>query len=255
MSDMQMPSRPPLGVGAIIGESFSIMFGNFGAVWVLSLVPCLFEVVFTGLTSGWPAAFGEEVSGVSGELRSGIVSIAVSGFATALVVQLAYDAKLGRRRPLGQYLGPAAESLVAIALQSFAVGVLAVLASLLLLLPGLWVMGVFSVIVPAIVLEKVGFGGMNRSADLTKDYRWPIVGTMVVMYLMIFAFAAAATFFGELVGPGTMWGDVPVIPALVYVAGVAFSYGFNAIFVALIYARLRAIKDGVGLDEIVGVFD
>src|SRR3546814_15392056 len=58
------------------------------------------------------------------------------------------------------------------------------LASALFLLPGLWLLAVFAVVVPAIVVEGAGFGGLGRSIGLTKGFRWPILGAMTVIVML-----------------------------------------------------------------------
>ena len=48
----------PLGVGAIISESFSILFKHLGKVMLLALVPTLFGIVVSGMLNGWGYALG-----------------------------------------------------------------------------------------------------------------------------------------------------------------------------------------------------
>ena len=126
---------------------------------------------------------------------------------------------------------------------------------LALILPGIWVYGVFAVTVPALVIERVGFGAMRRSAELTKEYRWPVIGTMVVIFIAAMALNLIPTTIVGLLLTGSL-GTVTIILLTVLTAFLStFTYGLIGIAVALIYARLREFKEGVGVDNLAAVFE
>ena len=112
MSDMSYgEARPPLGVGAIISESFSILFGNFVAVVTLAFVPTLvgalvgYALLGRDLMLGLrPPDFSDAGVIVSYVLVM-VISLAIYGVTVALLVQLAYDVKIGRRGAIAGYIG------------------------------------------------------------------------------------------------------------------------------------------------------
>ena len=112
----------PLGVGSIIGDSFSILFRKFLTVMGLSAGPMVLSFLASGLLIGWDMTLqGEptEFTDISGAFWTKyalvvVVQMAIYGITTALLVQLAYDAKLGSRRTFGQYLSPALSAAEAI---------------------------------------------------------------------------------------------------------------------------------------------
>lgn len=256
------PSGAALGVGSIISESFSILFRHFFPVLILSLGPTLLAIVISGLLNGWNAALGmAEPQAADGRyfLRAGIdtiVQLVLSGVTTALMVQMAYDAKLQRPLRLGQYFGPALSAAIPIAILGLAGGILTVIGLAALIIPGLWVYAVFSMMPAAVVIEKVGFGGLSRSANLTKEYRWPIVGAFILLVIIAAVIGFVAMFLvGTMLGTTGFTGIGLVIGILVLSVVSAIGAALGSIAVALIYARLREIKEGASVQDIAAVFD
>ena len=254
------PSRQALGAGSIVSESFSILFGNIVAVVVISAVPVFLGIMLSAALVGLPVALGvqdpnffEPGAGV-GFAASTLVNVLVYGVVIAGLVQLAYDAKLGRPHKIAQYFSAAIATILPNVVQMLIVGILVGIGLVLLVIPGIWVMAVFAVVVPALVIERVGFGAMGRSRFLTKDYRWPIFGTYILVWIcaMLLNFAAIFLVGLFIAGAGTFG---LVIAALFQAILFSFSYGLSSIATSLIYARLREIKEGVSVDDLVAVFE
>lgn len=260
-------SAMPLGVGNIIGETFSIFFKNIIKIATLAFVPSVLALIVSGLSIGWGMTFGtadplSDPGAIPGPgfglgiLVSTIFSMIAYGLTIGLLVQLAYDAKQNRNRSIGDYFSPAIRGLFPLVVLSLAVGILAGLGAILLVLPGLWVYAVFSAVVPAIVIERAGFGAMGRSAALTKEYRWPILGTLLVVLILTAVLNFVVTFvLSFVVGIGGSGFFGIIISLIVFGLIYAVSYGLSAVTIALIYARLREIKEGVSVDELAAVFD
>jgi hypothetical protein len=252
----------PFGAGKIVGDSFSILFGNLVPVLVVGFVPVLAVLIPMGLIVGWGFILG--VPPEPGMMPAfsawpflvvTVMSMLIYGLVMALMVQIAYDAKLGRLRSLAEYFGPALSSVVPIAVLAIVVGIMAGIGFVLLVVPGLWVYAVFSAVIPAIVIERAGFGALGRSAELTKGYRWPIVGTVLLIGICALVINLVAGFvIGLIVGSASNVVSV-AIGLILNAALTAIAYGLSGISVALIYARLREIKEGVSVEEIVSVFD
>jgi hypothetical protein len=253
-----------LGVGSIVGESFSILMRHFIAVVTLAFVPTLIGLVISGLLNGWDIVLGTSEPTFTGAadiapslfLLSSIAQVVIYGVTTALLVQLAYDAKLARSINLGRYVGPAMAAALPIGLLSIAMGVMIGIGLVALVVPGLWVYAVFSMMPAAVVIEKVGFGGLGRSASLTKEYRWPIFGAIVLIGIVNVAISFVAMFIVGFL-ESSVGGGVGglVMSVLVLSAVTAIGFGLSSIAVALIYARLREIKEGASVRDIAAVFD
>lgn len=245
----------PLGVGDIVSSSFSILLGKFGIVLAMTLVPTVIGFFLSSLLVGWDVTLGLAdpdflaPNGVLMFALSTLVSQVVYAFSTALLVQVAYDAKLGRAMRVNEYVSRAIAAAVPITVLGLAMGIMAGIASIALILPGLWVYAVFSVMAPAVVIERAGFGGLGRSAKLTKEYRWPILGALIIVMIIAIALGFGIGFVIAALNAGLV-----VNIALLSVV-TAVGYGLGGIAIALIYARLRELKDGVSVDQIASVFD
>jgi len=257
-------TKPPLGVGSIIGDSFSILFRKFLTVMVLSSGPLIIGLAISGLLVGWQVTLNGEIDPAS--FTGGgfwakwgvsmVVQMAIYGITTALLVQLAYDAKLDQSRSVGAYFGPALRSAFPIAVLMIATMFLVFLGAIALLIGGLWVYAVFSVTTPAIVIERAGFRGMGRSATLTKEYRWPIIGALILVFLITIALSLAMQFIvGLIVAPFGTSGVGVAISIIVMALLQSVTLGLSSITAALIFARLKEIKDGVSVDQLVSVFE
>lgn len=258
---MVTDQKPALGVGGIISESFSILFGNIPKVMMLGLVPTLIGLVLSGLLVGWDVTlFGADPdftqSGGLVFVVSTFAQLALYGVSIALLVQLAYDAKLGKTRALPDYFTPALKAALPIAILAIVSGILVGFAFVALVIPGLWLYAVFSMMAPAVVIDKAGYRALGRSAHLTKGYRWPVLGVILVVGICsgLLSFVAMFGFgiFVSLIGSGAF----SIILTVVAMSAVyALVYGLSGVSIALIYARLREIKEGVSVDSLASVFD
>ncbi|MEM1374504.1 MAG: hypothetical protein AAGF78_09005 [Pseudomonadota bacterium] len=255
--------KSPLGVGKIISESFSILFSNIVKVMILGFVGAFLGYLLTGLLVGFDTAAGQvdpvaaqDIGGMFAGLGvSFVITIIIYSLITAMIIQLAYDAKLGRSNSLGEYFSGAIGPLIPVIILSVVVTIAMMIGMMALIIPGLWAYAVFYVFVPAAVIEKTGFNSLGRSVALTKEYRWPIVGLFIVMGIIAGILSAIPGFIGGfLLATAGGGGSLIAFGVLMSVIN-AFAYGLSAIAVALTYARLREIKEGVAVDQIAAVFE
>lgn len=128
----------------------------------------------------------------------------------------------------------------------------------LIIVPGLMLMTMWSAALPSLVAEDCGvIESFGRSRALTKGYRWAIFGTLFVALLLIYV--PAVVFGGALVasvGTGIMAGQGP---SIVFVIGTAV-YGWlvgmfiNALLTS-IYLDCRLAKEGSTTGQLSDVFE
>ena len=143
----------PLGVGSLIADSFSILFRHFFPIVAIGFLPSLLGVLLTGYLVGFETVLSldeTETAAPGADALISLVDLVVYSVTTALLVQLAYDAKLNRPIKIGKYLRPALASIVPIAILGTAVSILMGIAAIAFIIPGLWVYAVFSVMEPAV---------------------------------------------------------------------------------------------------------
>jgi hypothetical protein len=149
-------------------------------------------------------------------------------------------------------------SIVAIAIS---VSLLAGLASVLLIVPGVMLYMMWFVATSVCVVEQLGpFRSMGRSRELTRGHRWKIFGLILltvipagIVGLIVGAVAVAA------LGTGAILGLSPALitPAAQFV-GLLWSAiwkAFYAILAVVIYHDLRVAKEGVDTEQIAAVFE
>lgn len=255
-------SKQPLGVGAILSQTFSIFAANFVKVMVLGFAGAFLGVLVNSLFLGFGVAVGAAEPDITnmgsfwvGTVFSTLIGMMIYGLVTALLVLLAYDAKRGKSNSIGTYFMVALPAVIPIALMMVAVTIMASIGALALLVGMFWVYAVFYVMAPAAVIERAGFGALRRSAQLTKEYRWPIVGLFIVLIIITLLIQVVAGFFVTmLAGVASSVVGMGLVGALFALLG-AVGYAIAGIAIALVYARLREIKEGVAVDEIAKVFD
>ncbi|WP_428648947.1 hypothetical protein [Roseibium sp.] len=270
------PRRIPLGVGVLLGESFSILFRHFFAVLLLGFLPSLLGHYLVDLLAEFAAAndlFGQSSYFNRKLLTLGlkmIAGLAVYALTTALLIQLVYDVKLRRPVRLRRYPGPALRATVPIVLSCIVV--IALLAAivypieifdfsgtilLMIVLPTtllivLLVCTAFSLTPPAIVIERAGFRGLGRSIFLTRNYRLPIAGALFLMSIIYFFISTAQT-LAIILGGFVESGEFALLMMVALPATIATV--LLAILTSLIYARLRELKEGVSVDHLANVFE
>ncbi|MEM7444706.1 MAG: hypothetical protein AAF414_15395, partial [Pseudomonadota bacterium] len=173
-------------------------------------------------------------------------------FAMALIVLAAYDARVNNQARVGAYFAVALTRTVPVLLVSIIVGILVGIGLVLLIIPGLYIAAMLSVAVTVVVVERTGLGSMGRSAELTRDYRWPVLGTIIVLFLCVLVLGIV---LGFVVGLIQSLVGVSLLSSLIlYAAASAVPNGILAIGYVLIYARLREIKEGTTVQSLVEVF-
>ncbi|TYC70093.1 hypothetical protein FMN63_09305 [Stappia sp. BW2] len=284
-------TRQSLGVGALIGGSFSITFRHRMPVLLIGFVISLLGAFLTIAVVDINAALGLEGDGTSdlggyGDLVTAFIDVLVFSVMAACLAQLTYDAKLNRPISITRYLLPALRASPAICLQNSLLLIFIFLIALppvivtfsfdstlislvpLVALPflALWGCSVFLVLVPAVVIERAGFGGLRRSWSLTKTYRWQIAGALLAVWLYSVVVALAGALPVELLAREGRYAFAPqaglfagqgrfawALP--VYAATNALANGPLAILASLVYVRLREIKEGTSVDQVADVFD
>lgn len=120
---------------------------------------------------------------------------------------------------------------------SILVGLLVGAASLLLCIPGVLLMVIYAVAVPAAAVENLGsVAAMERSSRLTSGARWPVFGSIFVLWVFIIG---VSTLIGLTAGSGPGEG-ARLIYTIVSAAVNQLLYSAFTILSLFIYLSLRA---------------
>jgi hypothetical protein len=237
MTSMDASRGATWGVGSTIETSASILFGNF--------VP----FVGTALVASLPSlAFSQIVDSIAVQ---NIVTFIVSQIVTVTLIYGAMQALRRRQISMSECLSQGFRRLGAALGVAIVTGFCIALGAVALLIPGLFLMTLWAVAIPAATVENTGVGAsMSRSAALTRDRRWRVFGAVIVATIIsIVVIAIAAGIAGVFVGPQTF-----LFAAVVWALS-AVSQAFSACVFATLYYFLRREKEGVEIDQIANVFD
>jgi hypothetical protein len=172
-----------LDPGAVITRAVSIYRDNFAILfWAAA---ALFVV---------PFAVAIALNSTAGAALSSVLVLVIGTFYQGMVVELVRDVRDGRRdSSLGQLFAsvtPVAVTLLAVAI-IYGVGV--AIGIVLVVIPGLFLMTIWAVTAPVVVIERSSvLGAFTRSQELVRGNGWPafsvilfaIVGVEIVRILV-----------------------------------------------------------------------
>ncbi len=198
-----LPELRPLGVGETLDAAVAVYRSRFWPLLRLTAlvvlpVQALQTVVLLSstpdsLTRGMTGTLGPGFDNPSEEIwvyLAATVSAAVLGLlatalATAATTKLVSDTYLDEPTGPRESLRYAGRRFAAVVGASLATGILTVVGLILFVIPGVWLMVSWSVVIPALVVENAGVGrAMRRSFDLVKSRWWPMLGLLVTGQLL-----------------------------------------------------------------------
>jgi hypothetical protein len=180
-----------VSVGGVVNETFSIYGQNALALIGSSIV----VFVIVGVASGLLQNSG----GVVLALLAAIVRLAGYALYTGFVVKLVHDVRDGRRdQTVGDLFSSAAPAIVPLIAFGILYAIGVTIGLILLIVPGLILLTLWSVGAPAIVVEGAGpIEAFGRSWRLVRGEAWSVFATLVVILLIVIAigvvFGAIAT--------------------------------------------------------------
>jgi hypothetical protein len=131
------------------------------------------------------------LGGFLGGLSALIVSIAGVFLLQAALVEAVADVRDGRAdMTLGETLARAWPRIGAVAVASIAAAIAITLGFVLLIVPGLYLLTIWSVLIPVVVLEKVApFEAFGRSRELVRGFGWTVFGVIALTFLIVVVFS------------------------------------------------------------------
>jgi hypothetical protein len=218
-------------VGEIISGVFRIYGDQAGVLLPVAVVVFVVEALV--------AAILVSISAVL-VIVAIVVQIIASTLYQGMVVQLVADVQDGRRDAT---VGDLFQSVTGVVGTLILAGVLAGLGIavglVLLIVPGLFLLTIWSVIAPSIVLEQRGaIESFGRSRDLVRGNGWQVFGAIVLFFLILLV---VSSLLGAI---GSAAGDVG--RAVANVVGSVITAPLVALAAAVLYFHLRAAQGETG---------
>jgi hypothetical protein len=193
------------------------------------------------LIAGIIAALLEELGGVFGALLASLVTIIALYLLQAALVKAVQDVRDGRADlSVGETFSAATPFIASVAGASILAGIAITFGLILLIIPGLALITIWSLIVPVIVLEQVGaLASFGRSQQLVRGRFWNVFGTLCLVFLILLV----ADFV-----LGKIFAFMPIVLGhfLGSVIGGTLIAPFIAVVVTLMYFRLAAAPVDAG---------
>jgi len=180
--------------GRVIGEAFETYREHAGAL----LGGALIVIGIAGVIEGLLLITGSLVLTTIGIL----IGLAASFLYTGYVVKLVQDVRDGRRDfSVGELFSHAAPFVGTLVLNGILAGIAIAIGFVLLIVPGLILLTIWSAIAPSIVVEHRGiFDAFGRSRELVRGHGWQVFGAIVLAFLIVFAVGLVASIIGAAIG-------------------------------------------------------
>jgi hypothetical protein len=254
------PDGPRFTIGGTLSLGFGVLRHNWKPMTFIAVIVIGIQCVIDYLISGDPTG---------GETSIGsILGIATYSFITAPITYATFQHLSGNRvgfrdllvrgfsrvgRVIGASFVIGFAVFLPIALAGYVgvfVGVAIYLIAVAVGLFVLYILVIWFVAIPVQVMEPGRFvDGFWRALDLSRGRRWRILGLGLV-YGTLIVVVASSLVIHEAVAPG-----LSLVGLFLFVAVGAFNQVVGAILPAVGYYLLRAEKEGVGIDDIVKVFE
>jgi hypothetical protein len=126
-------------------------------------------------------------SGTVGAVLGSLVQIVAAFLLQATLVKAVQDVRDGRAdMSIGDTVRAAVPYLGAVAGASILAGIAITIGLILIIVPGLYLITIWAVIVPVIVLEQSGaMASFGRSQRLVRGNGWHVFGTLVLVYIIM----------------------------------------------------------------------
>ena len=167
---------------------FERIFSFYGSQFTLLIPAALVLFVPVALVNGLLLADG----GALPVLLTAAIGAIATFWYQGMVVEATRDILDGRRdHTVGSLFSSAAPFIVPLLAVGLLAGIAIAIGLVLLIVPGLILLTIWAVIVPAIVIERIGvFDSFGRSRELVRGSGWQVFGVILVLFLLNFVLTA-----------------------------------------------------------------
>jgi uncharacterized membrane protein len=211
-------------LSGVLGEAWQ-MYRRFAAhLLTIAFVIYVAAAIIAGLLS---------LAGIIGALLAEIVSLFAAFLLQATLIKAVQDVRDGRADlSIGETVSAARPYIWPVAAASILAGIAITIGLILIIVPGLWLITIWAVIIPAIVIERSGaLDSFGRSRQLVRGHGWHVFGTLVLVFIILIVVNIVL---------GLIFSALPLLwrNGLSTVISGTLVSPFLAVVVTLIYYRL-----------------
>lgn len=240
-----------LEIGSVIERSIGLVFGN--GMQVLAMVALVTSPVLVYRAAVLAGVFHPPwLLGQGFDVVLLGLAVVLGNLGAAACVHMVMARLRGEPVTIGTSLASAVVRLPTVVGVAIVVGLTTAVGMMLCLLPGLLVMTMMWVAIPAAVVENRGvFDAIQRSVELTEGNRLRIFLLALLLFAVFQGSAFAAGLF-----LGSTFGTQALKAAHLLDLVVSIVQGsFNAVLYSLVYHDLRRIREGLDVEDLVAVFE
>lgn len=239
----------PRDLGGILGAAFDIYRMNAGGLVLIVAVVVIPLTVLSFLITHFALAAKTHVVVIGNQtlnviqprsfaivilaaLVAAAISVIITAVLQAAILRAAVQATIGEPVDVEASYRWGLRRFGSVLLVSILVGLAVAIGFILLIIPGIILLVLFSVSVSAVVVEHAhGTEAMRRSWNLTKGHFWHVLGVIVVAALIAGAVTAVLSAIG---------GSSAVLRLILETIGQIIVAPFSALVTVILYLDLRA---------------
>jgi hypothetical protein len=166
-------------LSGVLSESWALYKAHARHLLTIAFIIYVIAAIVAGLLT--------YVGGLFGALLGELVTIVAVFLLTAALVKAVQDVRDGTvNLSVGQTFSAAAPFLGPVAIASILAGIAITIGLAIIIVPGLFLITIWCMIVPVIVLERVGAtGSFGRSWQLVRGRFWNVFGTLILVWLIL----------------------------------------------------------------------
>jgi ABC-type multidrug transport system fused ATPase/permease subunit len=216
-----MAQRLPLDPGAVISRALEIYRDNAAILIQSALAIFAIQAILSIVLGG---ALGVFVS---------LLSVVLGTFYQGMVVELVRDVQDGRLdSSVGQLFSAVGPVLITLLAVSILLGIGVAIGFVLIIIPGLFLLTIWSVTAPVVVLERAGvIRAFTRSRELVRGNGWSVFAVILVVFVGL----AVVSTLAAIISSGL--GDVG--SAIVSWLVTSATAPVSALTAAVLYLTLR----------------
>jgi hypothetical protein len=214
-------------LSGVLGEAWQ-MYRRFAAhLLAIAFVIYVAAAIVAGLLS---------LAGVIGSFLAEIVELFAAFLLQATLVKAVQDVRDGRADlSIGETASSAIPYIWSVAAASILAGIAITIGLVLIIVPGLWLITIWAVIIPVIIIERSGaLNSFGRSRQLVRGHGWHVFGTLVLVFIILIVVDIIL---------GIIFSGLPLVwrDGLSTVVSGTLISPFIALVVTLIYYRLSSL--------------
>jgi hypothetical protein len=243
-------------IGSVITSAASVLVGHFVPFVVVAAIAASPNLLFwllvrstlaRGLlTPATPVGGLFTVTGIASALANTVILI----FLIQTLVYGTVQALRGRKVSIGDCLLQGLKRLPVGIIVGFLAYLGILFGTLLLIVPGLILLTMWAVALPANTVERTGIlESLQRSRELTRGRRWRVFATIIIPILLSIATGWLLI--------GIFGARAITAPTFQFVSWIvhAVEQAFSVCVFATLYFYLRRDKEGVDIEQVAAVFD